>query len=64
MYITLEIFQGPESGEDWQSGVEWGEGVNLFGVVVTSSWRQGRRNGMRNCGRVDMDGDDCTVQIY
>jgi hypothetical protein len=24
----------------------------------TSSWRRGRRNGMRNCGRAEQEGDN------
>jgi hypothetical protein len=27
-------------------------------VVGTSSWRQGKRNGMKNCWRVDLEGDN------
>jgi hypothetical protein len=42
------------------------QGVGRSVVVwggVTSSWRQGRRNGMRNCRRVDWDGNsDWTVK--
>jgi hypothetical protein len=28
-----------------------------MGVLETSSWRQGRRNGMRKCWKVDLDRD-------
>jgi len=37
MCLTFKRLEAPGSGEAW-----WVEGVG------TSSWRQGRRNGMRN----------------
>ena len=44
---TLERLEDPGGGEAW-----WSEGgMGAF------SWRQGRRNGMRNCQRVDCEGD-------
>jgi hypothetical protein len=40
--------------EEGESVVDWGVlGVEVMGK---SSWRQERRNGMRNCGRADREG--------
>ena len=48
--------------EEGESVVDWGVlGVEVMGK---SSWRQERRNGMRNCGRADQEagGNDWTVK--
>jgi hypothetical protein len=50
MHLTLERLKAPQSGEVWRGGME-------------TSWRQGRRNGIRNYGRVDRERDnDCNVR--
>jgi hypothetical protein len=41
MLLILERLEAPGSGEAWQKGA--------------SSWRQGRRNGIRNCERGDWE---------
>jgi hypothetical protein len=46
MHLTLERLEVPESGEAW-----W------VGMGFTFSWRQGRRNGMRNSWRTDKSED-------
>jgi hypothetical protein len=46
MPLTLKRLEVPGSGEVWWGG----------GCVGTSSWRQGRRNEMRNCWRVEREG--------
>jgi hypothetical protein len=50
---------GPNHWENWGPR-EWGglAGYEGYGGVGTSSWQQGRRNGMRNCWRVDMKEDN------
>jgi hypothetical protein len=48
MHLTLESLRPRE----WGGLARWGviEGVGTF------SWRLGRKNGMRNCQRVDQEG--------
>jgi len=49
MYLTLERLEVPRSGEAWQGWHPLGD--------------RGRRNGMRNCGRVGQEGgNDWTVK--
>jgi hypothetical protein len=56
MHLTLERLEAPGIGE-----VCW-DGYGVRGIQ-TSSWRQGRRNGMRKCQRVDWEEDnDWTVK--
>ena len=55
MHITLERLEAPGSGEACQGG-----GVGGGDILLEKG---GRRNGMRNCGRVDCEGGkDCTVK--
>jgi hypothetical protein len=48
MLLTLKRLEAPGSGE-----VSWGGSVG----VGTSSWRWGRRYGMRNSQRADREGN-------
>jgi hypothetical protein len=47
IHLTLERLEAPGSGEAWR-----GRGG------VGTSWRWGKRNGMRNCWRADREGDN------
>ena len=53
MHLTLERLEAPGSGEGWR----------CVQGVGTSSWREGRRNGISNCWMAEWEGDnDWTVK--
>jgi len=49
MHLTLERLEAPGNGETSRD-------VGRYGGMGTSSGRQGRRNGMRNSQRIQLEG--------
>ena len=62
MHLTLKRLEAPGSGEVWWDGVwvEVGGGGGGGDILLDT---EGKRNGMKNCGRTDWEGGkDWTVK--